>query len=175
MNWNQLALLLTGSSVVLLAPSLADACGGTFCDGANLMPVDQRGEDILFVQDGPEIEVHVRIQYTGEAQRFAWLVPLQALPEISIGSELLFANLGAATGPLWRSNLSYECSDENPNSSTSLTGGGFTPPPDQPDPNEPPYADRAALPRRGLPVRCGQAEPRDGHRQHPPVGVSHAR
>jgi hypothetical protein len=147
MNWNQLALLLTGSSVVLLAPSLADACGGTFCDGANLMPVDQRGEDILFVQDGPEIEVHVRIQYTGEAQRFAWLVPLQALPEISIGSELLFANLGAATGPLWRSNLSYECSDENPNSSTSLTGGGFTRPPPPPPPQTAPHT-RPTRPER---------------------------
>ena len=40
------------------------------------MPVDQTGEDILFVVDGAQIEVHIRIQYTGEAERFAWVVPL---------------------------------------------------------------------------------------------------
>jgi hypothetical protein len=129
MNWRVFALSLTGSSLMLLAPGRAEACGGTFCDNTAIpMPVDQRGEDILFVQDGPDIEVHVRIEYTGEAERFAWLVPLQALPEISVGSEALFAALGLATAPRWRSQLGYECSDESPlGETTELSTGGFVP------------------------------------------------
>jgi hypothetical protein len=124
MDVRKLALSLTGSSFVLLAPTAAQACGGTFCDNTLIpMPVDQRGEDILFVQDGPEIEVHVRIEYTGEAERFAWLVPLQALPEISVGSQLLFSALAQASAPNWRSNLDYECADED----ESWTSMGFVP------------------------------------------------
>jgi hypothetical protein len=38
----------------VFAPASAHACGGTFCDGSlpTPMPVDQTGEDILFVRDG---------------------------------------------------------------------------------------------------------------------------
>lgn len=106
--------------LVLLAPSRADACGGTFCDGGNPMPIDQTGEDILFIQDGDQIEVHVRIQYTGEAERFAWMVPLASIPEVSVGSEPLFVALGRATIPLWTTLRSYE----NPNDVPPPSGGG---------------------------------------------------
>ncbi|KIG16166.1 hypothetical protein DB30_04884 [Enhygromyxa salina] len=121
-----LAPLLLAAPALALLPSSAQACGGTFCDnnGGLPMPVDQRGEDVLFVQDGPEIEVHVRIQYTGEAEHFAWLVPLQALPEISVGSDLLFTQLGVATAPRWLTNLEYACQDEDP---SDWGGGGFVP------------------------------------------------
>ncbi|MFO7563025.1 MAG: DUF2330 domain-containing protein [Enhygromyxa sp.] len=117
-----LALPLLALFVPLFAPSSARACGGTFCDNTGIpMPVDQRGEDILFVQDGPEFEVHVRIQYEGEAERFAWVVPLQAVPEISVGSELLFVRLAEATAPRWNTNRTEECPDPSP------PGGGFVP------------------------------------------------
>ncbi|HLT36659.1 MAG TPA: DUF2330 domain-containing protein [Enhygromyxa sp.] len=107
-----------------MTPNQARACGGTFCDNTGIpMPVDQRGEDILFVQDGPDIEVHVRIQYEGEAERFAWLVPIQAVPEISVGSEMLFARLADATVPRWVRQHSYECDSEDPSSG----GWGFVP------------------------------------------------
>ena len=114
------------AALAVFAPTPAQACGGTFCDntGGIPMPVDQRGEDILFIQDGPEIEVHVRIQYTGEAEHFAWLVPLQNLPEISVGSDMLFAQLGVATFPVWQHTTSYECEGEEPGPSTSI---GFVP------------------------------------------------
>ncbi|PRP94342.1 DUF2330 domain-containing protein [Enhygromyxa salina] len=121
-----LAPLLLAAPALAFMPIQAHACGGTFCDnnGGLPMPVDQRGEDVLFVQDGAEIEVHVRIQYTGEAEHFAWLVPLQALPEISVGSDLLFTQLGVATAPRWLTNLEYACPDEDP---SDWGGGGFVP------------------------------------------------
>src|SRR5690606_8285409 len=54
----------------------AAACGGTFCDaGPQVMPVDQRGENILFVVDGDTVEAHVQIEYTGDPEKFAWIVP----------------------------------------------------------------------------------------------------
>jgi MYXO-CTERM domain-containing protein len=110
------------TAAITLAPNPAQACGGTFCDNTGpLMPVDQRGEDILFIQDGPEIEVHVRIQYTGEAEHFAWLVPLQSLPEISVGSDPLFVELADATAPRWRTSESYQCPDEEPGSGGTLS------------------------------------------------------
>jgi MYXO-CTERM domain-containing protein len=138
-TFRYLAPLLLAAPLVApiaLIPNHAQACGGTFCDnnGGLPMPVDQRGEDILFMQNGPEIEVHVRIQYTGEAEQFAWLVPLQSLPEISVGSDRLFTELGIATAPRWLTNLEYACAEEDPD---DWGGGGFVPENDVAQASEP--------------------------------------
>jgi MYXO-CTERM domain-containing protein len=121
----RLALPLVALALPLVTPSQARACGGTFCDNTAIpMPVDQRGEDILFVQDGTDIEVHVRIEYQGDAERFAWLVPIQSVPEVSVGSEPLFVQLAEATAPSWTRSHDYECPDEAPDDPTT---GGFVP------------------------------------------------
>jgi MYXO-CTERM domain-containing protein len=101
-------------AVALLAtPRPAQACGGTFCDNLpQPMPVDQAGEDILFVIDGSEVEVHVRIQYEGEAERFAWLLPLQGVPEVAVGSDLLFTALSNALAPQWIPSVVSECEED---------------------------------------------------------------
>ena len=81
-------------------PTPAAACGGTFCDsGPTAMPVDQTGENILFVLDGQNVEAHVQIQYSGSAERFAWVVPMPEVPTVEVGSQPLFANLLQATVP----------------------------------------------------------------------------
>jgi MYXO-CTERM domain-containing protein len=124
----RLALPLAALALPLVTPSQARACGGTFCDNTAVpMPVDQRGEDILFVQDGPEFEVHIRIEYEGEAERFAWLVPLQAVPQVSVGSEPLFLQLSEATAPSWTRSHGYECPDEDIDDDPTTTGLGFVP------------------------------------------------
>ena len=51
----------------------------------------------LVLTDGDMLEVHVRIQYTGAAERFAWMVPLPAVPEVEIGVDALFDALSDAT------------------------------------------------------------------------------
>jgi MYXO-CTERM domain-containing protein len=124
--------LLLVFPLLSLTPSIAQACGGTFCDGGTQMAVDQTGEDILFIREGNEVEVHVRIAYSGEAERFAWLVPLQAVPDISVGSEPLFAELSQTTAPRWFANRTYECEGDNPN-----WGGGFIPESDVASASEP--------------------------------------
>ncbi len=109
-------LLLSG--LVLAAPQRAEACGGTFCDtGPNSMPVDQTGENILFVIDGTTVEAHIQIQYdpNTDADKFAWVIPVTALPEFSVGSQTLFNNLLAASVPTYGFNNSQEVCGEDPN------------------------------------------------------------
>ena len=91
---------LAMAGAFLLAPAEAEACGGTFCDGGpQPMPVDQSGENILFVRDGDFIEAHIQIQYEGEAERFGWVIPMQSVPEFSVGSDPLFQSLLNGLGP----------------------------------------------------------------------------
>jgi hypothetical protein len=89
----------------------AEACGGTFCDtGPTSMPVDQTGENILFILDGQSVEAHIQIQYDPEADadKFAWVIPMQVVPEFSVGSEALFQNLLAGTVPVYGYNNTFE-------------------------------------------------------------------
>jgi hypothetical protein len=109
-----------------LAPTQAEACGGTFCDaGPQVMPVDQSGETILFWidQNGgePFSEAHIQIQYEGDPERFAWVVPVMAVPEVLVGSQALFDNLLAATVPTLTINTRFEgdCGSD------SVVGCGF--------------------------------------------------
>src|SRR5262245_17602331 len=84
------ALALAGVS----SPRIAEACGGTFCDsGPQPMPVDQTGENIGFVMLPGMVEAHIQIQYKGEAAKFSWILPVQALPEVEVGSQGLFDKL----------------------------------------------------------------------------------
>jgi hypothetical protein len=104
------SFLLAASGLALtLAPQRAEACGGTFCDvGPTAMPVDQTGESILFWVDDaggePHTEAHIQIQYEGDAERFAWIVPVTAVPEVLVGSQALFDATLAATVPTFTIN-----------------------------------------------------------------------
>lgn len=104
--------VLTGA-VMVAAPQPAEACGGFFCDGGpQPMPVDQTGEDILFVMDGDEIEVHIRVEYDGEAENFAWLIPASSVPtDFNVGSQALIDAVKAATVPTYGiTNTADDCS-----------------------------------------------------------------
>lgn len=88
------------------------------------MPVDQSGENILFVIKDGYVEAHIQIQYTGDPQSFAWLVPVPAMPEVSVGSQQLFVNLLNATVPTFALNTTFEfCSDDG--TRTRSGGCGF--------------------------------------------------
>jgi hypothetical protein len=106
-------LLLAG--VVAVAPGEARACGGTFCDGSNgpgAMPVDQTGETILFAIDNGFVEAHVQIEYDGgDADQFAWLVPVPAVPEIEIGSWRLVQAVLDGTRPVYGYQDRLACED----------------------------------------------------------------
>lgn len=103
----------------------ARACGGTFCDtGPVAMPVDQTGENILFIIEDGRVEAHVQIQYQGEAERFAWVIPVPKLPKFEVGSELLFRALLAGSVPAYGFNTSVDVCESSGDTSAS-GGGGF--------------------------------------------------
>src|SRR5215510_12058933 len=93
--------LLLGATTTLCSHD-ALACGGTFCDsGPAATPVNQTGENVLFVLDGNTVEAHVQIQYVGGATRFAWIVPMPKIPDVSVGSQPLFNALLQGTVPTY--------------------------------------------------------------------------
>src|ERR1041385_4575016 len=95
---------LVGVAVAVGASGVrpAAACGGTFCDtGPTAMPVDQTGENVVFSIDDGFVEAHVQILYQGDPARFAWIVPMQQVPDVHPGSAQLFANALAGTVPTY--------------------------------------------------------------------------
>ncbi len=127
-------LLMTGtllSAAVLWMPQPAEACGGFFCSRA---PIDQSGEKIAFAVGDGHIDVHVQIQYAGDARQFSWVVPLHARPELSVGSPQLFAYLDGISSP--RFQLDWQQTggfcpgrtvfDEVPTSPAPSADGGVT-------------------------------------------------
>ena len=75
------AFVLSVSALVLtVAPNVAHACGGFFC---NSTPVEQNAERILFEVDldNEIVTATVEIQYTGDADDFAWVVPVLEIPD----------------------------------------------------------------------------------------------
>lgn len=83
----------------LALPSTASACGGFFCD--NNTPIDQKAEDVVFEVDAEAntTTVHVGITYQGASEDFAWIVPVPAEPELSVGSDAMISALVSATAP----------------------------------------------------------------------------
>lgn len=76
------------------------------------MPVDQTGEDILFVMDEGQVEVHIRVEYEGEAENFAWIIPALSVPtDFNVGSQALFDAIKQATVPTYGiTNQADDCS-----------------------------------------------------------------
>ncbi|MEX1367471.1 MAG: DUF2330 domain-containing protein [Nannocystaceae bacterium] len=114
------AVTTLGVGLAWLAPGAvrpAKACGGTFCDaGPTAMPVEQTGETILFVVDGTHVEAHIQIQYDPDsgASQFAWVVPVTALPEFSVGSQRLFENLLGTSVPSYgRTSWNEPCGGDD--------------------------------------------------------------
>lgn len=109
-------------ALTFLAPSTASACGGFFCDGGPTpMPVDQTGEDVIFVMSEGQVEAHIRIEYEGEAENFAWVIPAQSIPtSFSVGSDAFVDSVKAASVPTYGTTVtSDDCQ------APGLTGDGF--------------------------------------------------
>ncbi len=106
-----LASLTAAAAIAAAYPNTAEACGGTFCDaGPTAMPVDQTGENILFVMDEASVEAHIQIQYDpdAEAAQFAWVVPITEVPTFAVSSEALFQRLLAGTVPAYGFNTQFD-------------------------------------------------------------------
>lgn len=63
---------------------------------------------MAFALSPGKVTAHVRISYTGRAERFAWVVPVASVPKLGVGSEALFTMLRNRTNPSFRVNWSPE-------------------------------------------------------------------
>ena len=136
-NRSLVTAFFSALALVASSPEDAHACGGTFCDGPTPMqpqpmPVKQSGETIVFVLDGPSVEVHIQIQYTGDPRKFGWVIPLQKPPtDIQPGSQAFFTSLIAGTTPTFAvTNSTDACATPQANaatrSSSGSSGDGFS-------------------------------------------------
>jgi hypothetical protein len=103
---SQWALALLALAAVMGSPARARACGGFFCNQPQTpgdLPVAQTAENVLFAMsragDRYQLEAHVQIAYTGPADRFSWVVPVDSMPALDVGSDQVFARLIQATEP----------------------------------------------------------------------------
>ena len=128
--WVGLAVATAG---VVYAPSAAHACGGFFCNRGS--PMDQAGEKIVFgvEADGTTV-AHIQILYQGSAESFAWILPLPSVPEISVGTDVLFQTMEGATRPQFQTEYRTEgtcrreptCPTPDYYPSESHGGGGWS-------------------------------------------------
>jgi MYXO-CTERM domain-containing protein len=116
----------------------AAACGGCFCNAPppnpfQPLPIAQNGENVVFaITKDPAggastIDAHIQILYTGDATKFSWVVPVEAVPTLSTGTDRLFSQLAAVTQPSFNAN--YQTSgtcipQETLVGGASSTGGG---------------------------------------------------
>jgi hypothetical protein len=82
--------------VFAVTEPVARACGGFFC---STVPIDQSGEQIIFSVTPGHVTAVIQISYSGAAQDFAWVVPVTAKPDITLGSPRVFQVVGGATQP----------------------------------------------------------------------------
>jgi len=122
------AALLTAPAV--LAPPIAHACGGLFCDASN--PVNQSAERIIFVDNGDDTTTAaIQIMYEGPPDDFAWVLPVADIPnpddDIRVSSNLALDRLQQQTNPRYQLNRRVEgtCADnfDGPNSADDGFGG----------------------------------------------------
>jgi len=98
-------LLSLGAVAAFAAPTLytpsAQACGGFFC---SQIPVDQTGEQIVFAVGEDTVSATIQIAYQGEAEDFAWVIPVNTAPQIEVAPQDLFTQLRWRTDPQFRLN-----------------------------------------------------------------------
>lgn len=110
--------LLLSLAVALMAggsfASTAKACGGFFCNRSQ--PVNQAAERIIFSHnaDGTTTAM-IQILYSGPSESFAWMLPVNGNPDISVSSNSAFQQIQSATNPSYRLNVEVEgqCDQED--------------------------------------------------------------
>jgi hypothetical protein len=121
-------------AAALLAPARARACGGFFCNQPPVngdLPVAQTGENVLFAMDRTPfgtyaLEAHIQIFYTGPADKFSWVVPVDGLPTLDTGSNRVFTALEGATRPRFSITVENDGTCDDPKPSAGFACGGST-------------------------------------------------
>lgn len=115
------------ASAVATTPAPAHACGGLFCSGGattttESLAVNQTAERVVFVDEGDgRVTAIIQILYEGEAERFAWLLPVPGVPQVQVSSTVVLDELQTATNPEYQvMTTTPSCGSSSPRPS----GGG---------------------------------------------------
>ncbi len=126
-----LGALLAGAALAG-APRPAAACGGLFCNNATGQQVNQAAERILFTKEADgTVWATIEILYEGQADRFAWLLPVEGEPEVQLGATRTFDVLQQNTNPVYTLTTTFEgcggggCSMGCAAASPMAESGGF--------------------------------------------------
>jgi len=92
-----IGIFAAGLAAVPTSERVARACG-CFAQPNPVQRVVQAGERIVFAQRGSRVEMHVQVNYTGDAESFGWLLPVPNEPSLSPGTDSLFQRLNQTTG-----------------------------------------------------------------------------
>src|SRR5262245_33080517 len=76
----------------------ASACG-CFMAPKPAQELVQPGEQLVFAVKNGVTTAHIRVQYSGKASEFGWLLPLPSVPTLELGTDELFAKLSQLTRP----------------------------------------------------------------------------
>jgi MYXO-CTERM domain-containing protein len=105
--------LFAGAAALVVGAGPAQACGGLFCGGPPPdpfapLPVAQSGENIVFAVDKDPatgqgtVTAYIQIMYSGTASDFSWVLPIDAVPEITVGSDRVFTLAAQVTRPSYQ-------------------------------------------------------------------------
>lgn len=98
------AAVAAGIATFTIVENTAEACGclsppvPEFDDDE--FAVNQQAEQIIFeVEDDGHVTAHVLIRYAGRPDQFAWIVPTPTVPDLELGSDVIFGILEGETAP----------------------------------------------------------------------------
>jgi hypothetical protein len=120
-GWPWLVIGALACGAVVIGPRRDARACGCFALPSPATPVVQAGERILFAKDGNDVVAVIQVQYQGAADRFAWLIPLPAVPRVELGTDEVFTQLEAATRPDFRLTTEVIRCD----GTVSRSSGGF--------------------------------------------------
>jgi len=117
---------LAGGAALAAALTMSDhalACGGFWC--SQTAPVEQTGEQIIFVQNGDGTTTCVvQIAYQGPSEHFAWVLPVEGVPQIGVSANLAFQRLAALTQPEYTMTRHVEGQCDQPMYYPGAVGSG---------------------------------------------------
>jgi len=128
--------LVAGGAAPGVGPRTAQACGGLFCGGPPPdpfapLPVAQSGENIVFALDNPgtgetTVTAYIQILYSGTASDFSWVLPIDAVPTISVGTDRVFTQVAQLTRPTYGATtvIEGECKTDGRLTPTDVGAGG---------------------------------------------------
>ena len=132
----KMGVLAAAGAIALLAAPRVYACGGLFCnspppDPFAPLPVAQTGENVVFAVErdasgaNTTVTVHIQVLYSGPADKFSWVVPVDGVPVLGTGTDRLFTALATVTQPRFQPSYVTDGLCINPPPSPGSADGGF--------------------------------------------------